>query len=97
MPTYEYCCNQCGHEFEKVQRITEPAQAECPVCGSADTRRLISHSSFILKGTGWYVTDYARKNGGGNGGTSHRSTKTTIQEGDSKSTAGSSASSPKND
>lgn len=81
MPTYEYACNQCGREFEKVQRITEPAQAECPACGSSDTRRLISHSSFILKGSGWYVTDYARKNGGGNGGSSHhKTTKSTVSE-----------------
>lgn len=80
MPTYEYCCNQCNREFEKFQRITEPAHAECPTCGSSDTRRLISHSSFILKGSGWYVTDYARKNGG-NGGASEKAAPGTQNEG----------------
>jgi putative FmdB family regulatory protein len=63
MPTYEYACNACHSEFETQQRISEPPHAVCPSCGSADTKRLISHSSFVLKGSGWYVTDYARKSG----------------------------------
>lgn len=64
MPTYEYICNSCNHEFECEQRISEPPKAKCPGCGSEDTRRLISLSSFVLKGTGWYVTDYARRGNG---------------------------------
>ncbi len=63
MPIYEYQCPKCGNEFEEWQRITDPGTADCPNCGGV-SKRLISHSSFILKGTGWYVTDYARKNGG---------------------------------
>lgn len=88
MPTYEYCCNQCGREFEKVQRITDPVQADCPACGSSDTRRLLSLSSFILKGTGWYLTDYARKNGGGQEGPSRKGAKSTLQEESDATTSG---------
>ena len=62
MPIYEYRCEDCGREFEEWQKITEPAIDKCSVCGGKASR-LISHSSFILKGTGWYVTDYARKDG----------------------------------
>lgn len=65
MPTYEYHCDGCGRDFEAKQRISEPALASCDVCGGA-VRRLISAAPFILKGDGWYVTDYpsaARKKG----------------------------------
>ena len=62
MPIYEYRCRKCGHEFEEWQKITDPPVEKCCVCGGRASR-LISQSSFILKGTGWYVTDYARKDG----------------------------------
>lgn len=62
MPTYEYACDACGREFEAVKRMSDPADATCPHCGADRTHRLISHSSFVLKGSGWYLTDYARKN-----------------------------------
>ena len=65
MPIYEYECEKCG-EFEQMQRITDPPLAKCPTC-KRKVRRLISSTSFQLKGTGWYVTDYA-KSGSGNGG-----------------------------
>jgi putative FmdB family regulatory protein len=67
MPTYEYLCHSCHEEFEFQQRMSDPPRAGCPYCGSQDTHRLISHSSFVLKGSGWYVTDYGRKGGGGSG------------------------------
>ena len=59
MPIYEYQCKKCG-EFEVVQKITEPQLKRCPTCRGKVTK-LISNTSFQLKGTGWYVTDYARK------------------------------------
>jgi putative FmdB family regulatory protein len=62
MPIYEYRCQSCGREFEEWQKITESPVEICQTCGGK-TSRLISSSSFILKGTGWYVTDYARKDG----------------------------------
>ena len=65
MPIYEYRCEQCG-DFEEMQRITDPPLARCPKC-RRKVKRLISNTSFQLKGSGWYVTDYARA-GSGNGG-----------------------------
>ena len=57
MPTYEYQCDKCGRIFEVRQRISEPPLETCETCGGA-VRRLISSAPFILKGEGWYVTDY---------------------------------------
>ncbi len=62
MPIYEYKCISCGHRFEKLQSFHDEPVRVCPKCGG-DVKKLISRSSFILKGSGWYVTDYARKNG----------------------------------
>jgi len=57
MPTYEYECLKCRRVFEIRQRISEPALTVCDVCGG-EVRRLLSAAPFILKGQGWYVTDY---------------------------------------
>lgn len=59
MPIYEYSCQKCG-VVEVTQRITEKALTKCPTCKSK-VKKLISNTSFQLKGTGWYITDYARK------------------------------------
>ena len=76
MPIYEYKCSSCGHKFELFQRFSDPAQIACPRCdGSA--HRLISLSGFVLKGSGWYVTDYpsaSRKSGMAHEKKSHAST-----------------------
>src|SRR5437667_11710467 len=57
VPTYEYQCEKCQRVFEIRQRITEPALTICEVCG-VHVKRLLSPAPFILKGEGWYVTDY---------------------------------------
>jgi putative FmdB family regulatory protein len=57
MPIYEYQCEDCSRRFEVMQRMTEPLLATCEKCGG-HVRRLISQTSFVLKGGGWYVTDY---------------------------------------
>ena len=57
MPTYEYHCDGCGRDFEVKQRISEAALTTCDACGGP-VRRLLSAAPFILKGEGWYVTDY---------------------------------------
>ncbi|HSE94640.1 MAG TPA: FmdB family zinc ribbon protein [Methylomirabilota bacterium] len=65
MPNYEYECERCPRTFEIRQRISEAALTSCPTCGGP-VRRLIAAAPFILKGGGWYVTDYpseARKKG----------------------------------
>jgi putative FmdB family regulatory protein len=82
MPIYEYCCEKCGREFEEWQKFSDSPVEKCEECGGR-TRRLISHSSFVLKGTGWYVTDYGRKDGGSmSSGSSCKSPKS-----DSKTTS----------
>ena len=60
MPIYEYQCTKCGEIFEAVQKITDDPLTECKFC-KATVEKLISHSSFQLKGSGWYLTDYARR------------------------------------
>ncbi|MFP4168843.1 MAG: FmdB family zinc ribbon protein [Desulfonatronovibrionaceae bacterium] len=66
MPIYEYRCEECQQVFEEWQNDFEEREVPCPVCGSS-SRRLISHSAFILKGSGWYATDYSRAKASGNG------------------------------
>ena len=62
MPIYEYQCGRCG-VFEVSQRITDDPLSRCPTC-KGKVKRLISNTSFQLKGSGWYLTDYARKGSG---------------------------------
>ncbi len=61
MPIYEYACGGCGHELEAWQKISDRPKKVCPVCHAHKLERLISNTSFQLKGSGWYVTDYANK------------------------------------
>ena len=74
MPIYEYKCTKCGKEFEVLQRSYDVDEAPCEYCG-APGKRFMSNTSFVLKGTGWYVTDYKANggcsaSGGGEGGCS---------------------------
>jgi putative FmdB family regulatory protein len=63
MPLYEYECSQCGHRFELIQRFSDPPAETCVACGQGPVRKLISAPAVHFKGTGWYVTDYAKKSG----------------------------------
>ncbi len=58
MPIYEYACSGCGKVHEIMQRITEDPLTKCPDCGG-EMKKLISNTTFVLKGSGWYMTDYA--------------------------------------
>lgn len=60
MPIYEYECSKCGRIDEVLQKFSDKPLAKCRHC-SGKLHKLISHSSFHLKGTGWYITDYANK------------------------------------
>lgn len=88
MPIYEYHCQECG-VFEVTQRITESPLTNCPTC-EGDIRRLISLTSFVLKGSGWYATDYARSNGkseSSGGSTSKEGTASASDSGDKPAAA----------
>ena len=78
MPIYEYQCQKCG-QFEVTQRITEKPLGKCPTC-KGKVKKLISNTSFQLKGTGWYVTDYARKGQNGDSKSSSDSKSETKSE-----------------
>ncbi len=59
MPTYDYVCDACGHEFEEFQSITEPVMRKCPECKKLKLRRLFgTGAAVVFKGTGFYQTDY---------------------------------------
>lgn len=96
MPIYEYDCAKCG-TFEITQRITEKPLGKCPTC-KGKVKKLISNTSFQLKGTGWYVTDYARKgqNGESKSGAGEKSTESKSEsKSDAKKSESSSSSSAK--
>ena len=63
MPIYEYRCEACGHELEKLQKISEDPLKDCPACGQPQLKKLVSKSGFRLKGSGWYETDFKDKKG----------------------------------
>jgi putative FmdB family regulatory protein len=60
MPIYEYQCDSCGHELEKLQRMSDDPLRDCPDCGKEQLRRLVSAAGFRLKGAGWYETDFKK-------------------------------------
>ena len=59
MPLYEYECDGCGRRVEKIQKFSDPPLTKCEVCGGA-LRKLLSSPAIQFKGSGWYITDYAR-------------------------------------
>jgi len=71
MPIYEYQCQSCSHELEKLQKLSDAPLSLCPQCGKEELRRKISAAGFRLKGGGWYETDFkksGKKNLAGDGG-----------------------------
>ena len=61
MPLYEYECDACGHRFEQIQKFSDRPVEKCPACGAQAVHKLISSPAIQFKGSGWYITDYARK------------------------------------
>ena len=93
MPTYDYKCKDCGHEFEEFQSISAAPLTECPVCNGTIQRVISGGTGLIFKGSGFYITDYPNKNEGQGGNssaespdskTSTDSKKTTESKSDSK-------------
>ena len=60
MPIYEYKCTECDHRLEKLQKMSDDPLKDCPKCGKSALTKLVSASSFKLKGTGWYETDFKK-------------------------------------
>lgn len=103
MPIYEYRCGACTTRFEQIQRLADPPLDVCPHCGKGPVERLLSSPAIQFKGSGWYITDYARKGSssesgasetGGKGTKSDKTEKTEKSEksGDAASSASASTS-----
>jgi len=95
MPLYEYECKKCGHRFEKIQLYSDKMVKKCPECGG-QVEQMISAPAVQFKGSGWYVTDYAKKSSspGGSGSGDSKDKKdeksksdTSTKESSSKETA----------
>src|SRR5438132_12334068 len=83
MPLYEYRCDACGRRFEKIQKFSDAPLETCELCGKGPVRKLMSSPAIHFKGSGWYITDYAKKDSStaaegasSNGGKSEKSDKT---------------------
>ena len=89
MPIYEYGCSECGHQFEELQSFSDPPIEVCPQCEAKSVTKLISKTSFVLKGGGWYKDHYGLKSSS----SSSTSTETsTVKSGTSKTSSDSSSS-----
>src|SRR6185295_6881476 len=93
MPLYEYECEACAHRFERIQKFSDPPIETCPTCGSK-VRKLLSSPAIQFKGSGWYITDYAKKSGGGESGKSSAGPDKSDNKSDSKSTSDTPADKP---
>jgi putative FmdB family regulatory protein len=92
MPLYEYECKKCGHRFEKIQKFSDKMVKKCPECGG-QVEQMISAPAVQFKGSGWYVTDYAKKSS--SPGSSGDSASKDKKDEKSKSEGGSKESSSK--
>jgi putative FmdB family regulatory protein len=96
MPIYEYRCQSCGHELEKLQKMSDQPLVDCPECGQPALNKLVSAAGFRLKGGGWYETDFkkdGKRNLAGDAGGKSDSKNDSKKDSkkDSKSDSGSSA------
>jgi len=92
MPLYEYECEACGKRFEKIQKFSDPPIDVCPNCGKGPVRKLLSSPAIQFKGSGWYITDYAKKSSAPSGkDTKEASGKDTKEAKDTKETASTSS------
>lgn len=60
MPIYAYTCRACGHQFDRLQKLSDPDPRECPACGAVEIKRQVTAPSFRLVGSGWYETDFKK-------------------------------------
>ncbi|MFM7323231.1 MAG: FmdB family zinc ribbon protein [Armatimonadota bacterium] len=99
MPTYGYRCTACGHEFERMQKITEPALTACESC-EGPVRKILYPVGIAFKGEGFYVNDYKKSSGGGSKSSESSESKTSSETksgGDAKPATETKASTPSSD
>jgi len=90
MPTYEYVCEACGHEFERFQKISADPVRKCPECGRRKVRRRISAGGgLVFKGPGFYATDYRKPPPPGEAGSGSKEKSTGEKSSDPKKSGGS--------
>ena len=94
MPLYEYECKKCGHRFEKIQKFSDKMVKKCPECGG-QVEQMISAPAVQFKGSGWYVTDYAKKSSSPGSSSSGDSSSKDKKDEKSKPETGSKESSSK--
>ena len=95
MPLYEYECDACGVRFERIRKFSDPPIEECPSCGGRKVQKLVSSPAIQFKGSGWYITDYARKGAAGTGADKSDGAKTDATKTDpAKPSSGDTKSSP---
>jgi putative FmdB family regulatory protein len=86
MPLYEYECEACGNRFEKIQKFSDPLVDTCPKCGKGPVHKLLSSPAIQFKGSGWYITDYGKKDGVKDTKAGATTTKDTKEGSESKTT-----------
>ena len=86
MPLYEYRCLDCGADLEVIQKLSDEPLTECRTCGGT-LERLLSAPAIQFKGSGWYITDYARKNGATSNGSDKREASSSNEKASSKESA----------
>ena len=77
MPIYAYRCAECGFQKDHLQKVIDPLLTECPECGKASYKKMLTAAGFQLKGTGWYVTDFK---GGGAKPATAVATESTVED-----------------
>ena len=75
MPLYEYLCGSCGHRFERIQKFSDAPVSDCPSCGARRVEKLMSSPAIQFKGSGWYITDYAKSGANKSAAESSKDTK----------------------
>jgi putative FmdB family regulatory protein len=96
MPLYEYLCGSCGHRFERIQKFSDAPLTECPSCGGAVEKQL-SSPAIQFKGSGWYITDYAKSGGSkdsAKGTSGEKSTNTSGASSDNSSSSSTESATP---
>jgi putative FmdB family regulatory protein len=96
MPLYEYQCKKCGHLFEKIQKFSDKLVKKCPECGGP-VAQTISAPAVQFKGSGWYVTDYAKKSTAPSSDSGNKESKETKKEEKKSETTAKESSSKKAD